>query len=136
VYVTNDDTAAPIGQSPRALENLEEARLRRIVEYGGARSAQTRVVPGRLEAEREIWQQSRLTRRRSGAGSSCTRVTSNIAGRGVPRLEEGMRKAAPEYWPDRHFMAFVPEMEQTGEEVDDDPTPELSRRHAARHGML
>jgi hypothetical protein len=103
VYVTNDDTAAPIGLSPRALENLEEARLRRIVEYGGARSAQTRAVPGRLEAEREIWQQSRLTRRRSGAGSSCTRVTSNIAWRGVPRLEEGMRKAAPEYWPDRRY---------------------------------
>jgi len=47
-----------------------------------------------------------------------------------------MRKAAPEYWPDGRFMAFVPEMEQTGEGVDDDPTPELLRRHAARRGML
>jgi hypothetical protein len=47
-----------------------------------------------------------------------------------------MRKAAPEYWPDGGFMAFVPEMEQTGEGVDDDPTPELLRRHAARRGML
>ena len=55
-------------------------RSRRIIEYGGARSAQTRAVPGRLEDEREIRQQSRLTRRRSGVGSSCTRVTSNIAG--------------------------------------------------------
>ena len=54
---------------------------------------------------------------------------------GVPRLEEEMRKAAPEYWSDRRFMAFVPEMEETGEEVDD-PTPELSRLHAARPGML
>jgi hypothetical protein len=33
-------------------------------------------------------------------------------------------------------MALVPEMEESGEEVDEDPTPELSRRHAARHGML
>ncbi len=33
-------------------------------------------------------------------------------------------------------MAFVPEMEQTGEKVDDDLTPELSRWHAASHGML
>jgi hypothetical protein len=35
-----------------------------------------------------------------------------------------MRKAAAESWPDGRFMAFVPEMEQTGEGVDD-PTPEL-----------
>jgi hypothetical protein len=59
-----------------------------------------------------------------------------VEARGVPRLEEGMRKAAPEYWPDRRFMAFVSETEETGEEVDADPTPELSRRHAARRGML
>jgi hypothetical protein len=79
--VTNNDTAAPISLSPRALENVEEARLRRIIdEYGGAPSAQTRAVPGHLEDEREIRQQNRLTRRRSGVGSSCTRVTSNIAG--------------------------------------------------------
>jgi hypothetical protein len=36
MYVTSNDTAAPISVSPaRALENVE-ARLRRIVEYGGA----------------------------------------------------------------------------------------------------
>jgi hypothetical protein len=120
------------------LENVEEARPRRIVEYGGARSAQTRAVPGRLECEREIRQQREGRRGDDPALRELldARYTSNIAGRGVPRLEEGMRKAAPEYRPDRRLMALVPEMEQTGEEVDDDPTPELSRRHAARHGML
>jgi hypothetical protein len=112
------------------VENVEEARPRRMVEYGGARSAQTRAVPGRLARS-----SGRLTRRRSGLGSSWTRVTSNIAGACL-LLEEGMRKAAPaEYRPDRRSMALVPEMEETGEEVDD-PTPELSRRHAARRGML
>jgi hypothetical protein len=80
MYVTSNDTAPPVSLSPpRALENVE-ARMRRIVEYGGARSAQTRAVLGRLEDECEIWQQSRPTRRRSGVGSPCTRVTSNIAG--------------------------------------------------------
>src|SRR5215212_4324930 len=59
-YVTNNDTAAPISLNPpRALENVEEARMRRIIEYGGARSAQTRAVLGRLEAsQHEIWQQA------------------------------------------------------------------------------
>jgi hypothetical protein len=59
MYVPSNDTAAPpVSVSPpRALENVE-ARLRRMVEHGGARSAQTRAVLGRLEAEREIWQQA------------------------------------------------------------------------------
>ena len=47
-----------------------------------------------------------------------------------------MRKAAPEYWPDGRFMAFVPEMEQTGEGVDDHPTPELeAARGEARDAL-
>jgi hypothetical protein len=47
-----------------------------------------------------------------------------------------MRKAAPEYWPDRRFTALVPEMEETAEEVDDDPTPELeATRGEARDAL-
>lgn len=77
---------------------------------------------GRLEDEREIWQQAdEETIRRW----ELLRARYLEYCRGVPRLEEGMRKAAPEYRPDRRLMALVPEMEQTGEEVDDDPTPEL-----------
>jgi hypothetical protein len=55
-------------------------------------------VLGRLEDEREIWQQAdEETIRRW----ELLRARYLEYCRGVPRLEEGMRKAAPEYWPDR-----------------------------------
>lgn len=57
MYVTSNDTAAPVSVSPaRALKNVE-ARIRRIVEFGGGRGAATQAVLDRLEAERETWQQ-------------------------------------------------------------------------------
>jgi hypothetical protein len=81
MYVTGNDTAAPpVGVSPPPLWRTSRRAMRRRVEYGGARSAETRAVLGRLEDEREIWQQGRLTRRRSGVGSFCTRATSSTAG--------------------------------------------------------
>jgi hypothetical protein len=61
------------------VENVEEAQPRRMVEYGGARSAQTRAVLGHL-ARPSARSSGTLTRRRSGLGSSWTRVTSNTAG--------------------------------------------------------
>jgi hypothetical protein len=124
MYVTNNDTAAPISLSP---PRFGERR-------GGAAAADNRVRrrPKRADTRRAGAPRGRA---RDPAAEQADEETirrwellhaRHLEYRGgVPRLEEGMRKAAPEHWPDRRFTAFVPEMEETGEKVDDDPTPEL-----------
>jgi hypothetical protein len=78
MYVTSNDTAAPVSVSrARALKNVE-ARIRRIVEFGGgARRRKPCSTASRPSARPGS---SRWTKRRSPVGSACTPATSSTAG--------------------------------------------------------